>query len=66
MLKASKARIKQIEFMQFQAYEKDCPTCPLKKPCLRNKNQTTPRQVNIKLGVTETKSGSVLEKMKKN
>ena len=36
----------------------------MKKQCLRNKNQTTPRQVNIKLGVTETKSGSVLEKMK--
>ena len=63
-LKASKARIKQIEFMQFQAYEKDCPTCPLKEQCLRNKNQTTPRQVNIKLGMTKQKQNSVLEKMK--
>ena len=63
-LKASKAKIKQIEFMQFQAYEKDCPICPLKNQCLRNKNQTTPRQVNIKLGVSKQKRNSVLEKMK--
>jgi len=63
-LKASKARIQQIEFMQFQAYEKDCPNCPLKKQCLRNNNQTTPRQVNIKLGVSKQKRNSVLENMK--
>ena len=32
--------------------------------CLRNKNQTTPRQVNIKLGVSKQIRNSVLEKMK--
>lgn len=52
-LKAKQARIGHHLFIQFQAYEKDCPGCRLKKRCLRNAQQTTPRQINVKLGITD-------------
>jgi len=61
---SAQATISERHFMQFQAYEKDCPDCPLKAQCLRNKNQITPRQVNIKLGMTQAKKTGVIEKMK--
>lgn len=63
-LKAAKAKIGDDEFMQFQAYESDCPVCPLKAQCLRKVDQKTPRQVNIKVGATDKKKNSLLEKMK--
>lgn len=63
-LKATSAEIKGDTFMQFQAYESDCPACPLKSQCLRRENQKTPRQVNIRLGTTHKKKNSLLEKMK--
>jgi len=50
--------------MQFQAYEDDCPACPLKAQCLRKADQKTPRQVNFKQGITKEKKNSLLEKMK--
>lgn len=58
------ARIGDDRFMQFRAYESDCPTCPLKSQCLRNAGQKSPRQVNVKLGATEKKKTSLIEKMK--
>ena len=61
---SAQATISERNFMQFRAYEKDCPVCPLKAQCLRNKNQMTPRQVNIKLGVSEVKKAGVIEQMK--
>jgi len=63
-LKAAKAKIGDDEFMQFQACESDCPVCPLKAQCLRKVDQKTPRQVNIKVGTTDKKKNSLLEKMK--
>ncbi len=63
-LKATNAKIGGHVFMSFQAYEDDCPDCPLKAQCLRKANQKTPRQVNIKLGITKEKKNSLLEKMK--
>lgn len=63
-LKAAKAKIGDVEFMQFQAYEVDCPVCPLAAQCLRKVDQKTPRQVNIKIGTTDKKKNSLLEKMK--
>jgi hypothetical protein len=50
--------------MQFQAYEKDCPHCPLKQRCLRNPKQTTPRQIHVKLGITEQRKAGLIEQMK--
>ena len=61
---SSKAKIDEQYFMQFRAYEADCPICPLKAQCLRRADQRTPRQVNIKVGTTDTKKSSLLEKMK--
>lgn len=61
---SAKVKIGEQVFMQFRAYEKDCPVCPLKAQCLRNKNQSTPRQVNIKLGITPAKKTGVIEQMK--
>lgn len=61
---SSKAKIGDQYFMQFQAYEADCPVCPLKSRCLRKADQKTPRQVNMKVGNTDTKKSSLLEKMK--
>jgi len=61
---SSKAKIDEHYFMQFQAYEADCPVCPLKSQCLRKADQKTPRQVNIKVGTADKKKSSLLEKMK--
>lgn len=63
-LKATNAKIGGHVFMQFQAYEDDCPACPLKAQCLRKADQKTPRQVNFKQGITKEKKNSLLEKMK--
>ena len=65
-LKNEKGKIGHYLFMQFQAYESDCPNCPLKSKCLRNPEQSTPRQVNIKLGITENRKNAVFERMKNN
>jgi len=46
-LRNENALIKGHGFIQFQAYEKDCPACPLRERCVRNESQTTPRQVNV-------------------
>lgn len=64
-LKASKARIGHHLFMQFQAYEKDCQGCGLRKRCLRNEHQATPRQINIALDITEEQKAGVIERMKR-
>ena len=63
-LKTATAKINDGEFMQFQAYEADCSTCHLKTQCLRQVDQKTPRQVNIKVGSTDKKKSSLVEKMK--
>jgi transposase len=63
-LKAKEARIGNHLFMQFQAYESDCAGCGLRKRCLRSEQQKTPRQINVKLGVTEEHKGGVIERMK--
>jgi transposase len=63
-LKAKQARIGHHLFMQFQAYEKDCPNCNLRKRCLRSERQTTPRQLNVKLGITEHRKAGLIERMK--
>jgi len=64
-LKNRSGRIGHHLFMQFQAYEKDCPGCPLKGKCLRKPDQSTPRQLNIKVGITEQQKHGVLESMKR-
>ena len=46
-LRNENALIKGKGFIQFQAYEKDCPTCLLRERCVRSETQTTPRQVNV-------------------
>lgn len=63
-LKNRNAKIGDGRFMQFQAYESDCPGCPLKGRCLKKENQRTPRQLNIKIGITEEKKAGVIERMK--
>lgn len=63
-LSSVKARIGNQFFMQFRAYEKDCPVCPLKAQCLRDPKQTSSRQLNVKLGMTKAKKTGVIEKMK--
>ena len=50
--------------MQFQAYEKDCAACGLRKRCLRNEQQRTPRQVNVALAITKEQKAGVIEQMK--
>ena len=64
-LKNPQGRIGHHLFMQFQAYEKDCPVCPLKTKCLRKPAQTTPRQINIKQGITPQRKDGVIEAMKR-
>ena len=64
-LKGQQCRIGHHLFMQFQAYEKDCPSCPLKSKCLKSINQKTPRQVNIKQGITKKQQTGVIEQMKR-
>ena len=48
-LKARRARIGHHWFMQFQAHENDCANCGMRKRCLRNEQQKTPRQINVAL-----------------
>jgi transposase len=64
-LKARRARIGHHVFMQFPAYEKDCQNCGLRKRCLRDENQHTPRQINVTLDITQEQKGSIIERMKR-
>jgi transposase len=63
-LKASKAKIGHQIFMQFQAHLEDCSGCPLRWKCLRHAKQKTARQVNIQVGVTRARKGTLIEAMK--
>jgi len=63
-LKARNARIGQHLFMQFQAYERDCAGCQLRKRCLKNEQQRTPRQINVALDISSEKKAGVIERMK--
>lgn len=63
-LKCQDGKIGNHRFMQFQGYEKDCFSCPLKSKCLRNPKQQSARQVNIKLGMTVEKKEGLIEQMK--
>ena len=63
-LKNDNAIIGHHRFRQFQAYEKDCPDCPLKSKCLKNPNQKTPRQLNVLIGKTQEQKTSAIERMK--
>ena len=63
-LKARKARIGHHLFMQFQGYEKDCNNCGLRKRCLRNEHQQTPRQINVTLDITKEQKAGIIERMK--
>ncbi len=63
-LKAERARIGQHLFMQFQAYEKDCNGCGLRRRCLRSEHQHTPRQINVALDITDENKAGVIERMK--
>lgn len=63
-LKARRARIGQHLFMQFQGYEKDCGPCRLRKRCLKNPDQKTPRQINVALDITDDQKAGVIERMK--
>jgi C4-type Zn-finger protein len=51
--------------MQFQGYEKDCDNCGLRKRCLRNEHQQTPRQINVALDTTEEHKAGIIERMKR-
>ena len=64
-LKARRARIGHHLFMQFQAYEKDCLSCSLRKRCLKSEKQRTPRQVNVALDITKEQKAGILERMKR-
>jgi hypothetical protein len=64
-LKARRARIGHHLFMQFQGYEKDCSACGLRKRCLRDPNQSTPRQINIALDITKEQKAGIIERMKR-
>ena len=64
-LKAKEAKIGHHLFMQFQAYEKDCTSCTLRKRCLKSEHQKSARQIHIKLGVTEEHKEGLIEQMKR-
>ncbi|WP_316365261.1 IS1182 family transposase [Candidatus Thiodiazotropha sp. CDECU1] len=64
-LKARRARIGHHLFMQFQGYEQDCDNCGLRKRCLRNEAQHTPRQINVTLDITQEQKAGILERMKR-
>jgi len=51
--------------MQFQAYERDCTACHLRKRCLKNPDQKTPRQIHIALDITQEQKEGVIERMKR-
>ena len=63
-LKARRARIGHHLFMQFQGYENECGGCRLRKRCLRNPNQQTPRQINVALDITKEQKAGIIERMK--
>lgn len=63
-LKAKCATISHNQFMQFQAYEKDCSVCSKKGQCLKNENQRTPRQLNVLIGTTPERNTRVIERIK--
>ena len=64
-LKARRARIGHHLFMQFQAHEKDCLNCGLRKRCLKSEKQRTPRQVNVALDITQEQKAGIMERMKR-
>jgi transposase/C4-type Zn-finger protein len=64
-LKARRARIGHHLFMQFQAHEKDCMHCGLRKRCLKSEQQRTPRQVNVALDITQERKAGIIERMKR-
>lgn len=64
-LKSKVGTIAGYQFLQFQAHEHDCPSCPMKERCLRNPEQKSARQVNFKIGQTIKHKDSVIECMKK-
>lgn len=64
-LKARRARIGHRLFMQFQAYEKDCLNCGLRKRCLRSESQQTPRQIYVTLDITQEQEAGIIERMKR-
>lgn len=64
-LKARRARIGHHLFMQFQAYEKDCMCCGMRKRCLKSEKQRTPRQVNVALDIAKEQKAGIIERMKR-
>jgi transposase len=64
-LKARRARIGHHLFMQFQGYEVDCNSCGLRKRCLRDASQRTPRQINVALDITQEQKAGIIERMKR-
>ena len=64
-LKARRARTGHHLFMQFHASEKDCLYCGLRKLCLRDENQHTPRQINVTLDITQDQKAVIIERMKR-
>ena len=64
-LKARRARIGHYWFMQFQAYEKDCANCGMRKRRLRNEQQKTSRQINVAPDIRAERKESVIERMKR-
>ncbi len=64
-LKSAKAKIGHHLFMQFQAHQDDCDTCPLRARCLKRESQTGARQVNIRLDITAQRKAGVIERMKR-
>lgn len=63
-LKDANVTINHNRFMQFKAYEKDCSVCPLKRQCLKNENQPTPRQIHVLIGTLPERNTGVIERMK--
>ena len=64
-LKSAKAQIGHHLFMQFQAHQGNCDTCPLRAHCLKRETQTGARQVNIRLGITPQRKTGLIERMKR-
>ena len=65
-LRCARVKIKQYEFMQFQARESDCNACELRSRCLRSGAQRAKsRQVNIRLSMTREEPPSALEQMRR-
>ena len=50
--------------MQFQGHVDECSVCSLRWKCLRDEQQTTPRQVNVKVGDTGSRKMTLTEAMK--